>query len=121
MRDLPEPDEAMPEIVFVGRSNVGKSSLVNFLVNRKALASVDPTPGHTTQFHFFGVNRGRADLPSFYLVDVPGLGYAEASEGAQDSWRSLLERYLTVQLRVLLFIPLFVVILTPSYAITTSP
>ena len=49
MRDLPEPDAAMPEIVFVGRSNVGKSSLVNFLVNRKALASVDPTPGHTTQ------------------------------------------------------------------------
>ncbi len=87
MKDLPDPDPTMPEIVFVGRSNVGKSSLVNFLVNRKALASVDPTPGHTTQFHFFGVNRDRTDLPSFYLVDVPGLGYAEADEGRQDSWR----------------------------------
>lgn len=97
MKDLPDPDLRMPEIVFVGRSNVGKSSLVNFLVNRKALASVDPTPGHTTQFHFFGVNRDRDDLPSFYLVDVPGLGYAEADEGRQDSWRSLLERYLTVR------------------------
>ena len=83
MKDLPDPDLSMPEIVFVGRSNVGKSSLVNFLVNRKALASVDPTPGHTTQFHFFGVNRDRTDLPSFYLVDVPGLGYAEADEGRQ--------------------------------------
>jgi len=97
MKDLPDPDTSMPEIVFAGRSNVGKSSLVNCLVNRKALASTSSTPGHTTQFHFFSVNKDRQDLPPFYLVDVPGLGYAEASEGIQDSWRSLLERYLTVR------------------------
>jgi GTP-binding protein len=97
MRDLPDPDRAMPEVVFVGRSNVGKSSLVNFLVNRKALASTSATPGHTKHFHFFAVNRGRADLNAFMLVDVPGLGYAEADEGTQDSWRGLLERYLSVR------------------------
>lgn len=97
MKDLPKPSPDLPEVVFAGRSNVGKSSLVNFMVNRKALASTSATPGHTTQFHFFAVNSGRTDLPSFRLVDVPGLGYAEADEGQQDSWRSLLERYLTVR------------------------
>ena len=97
MKDLPKPAVDLPEVVFAGRSNVGKSSLVNFMVNRKALASTSATPGHTTQFHFFAVNAGREDLPSFRLVDVPGLGYAEADEGQQDSWRSLLERYLTVR------------------------
>lgn len=97
MKDLPKPVDDLPEIVFAGRSNVGKSSLVNFLVNRKALASTSATPGHTTQFHFFAVNQGRKDLPKFRVVDVPGLGYAEATEGTQDSWRSLLERFMTVR------------------------
>lgn len=97
MRDLPSIDMKRPEIVFAGRSNVGKSSLVNFLVNRKTLASTSPTPGHTTQFHFFSVNQDRKDLPSFRLVDVPGLGYAEAEGSTQDSWRSLLERYVSVR------------------------
>ena len=76
---------------------MGKSSLVNFLVNRKAMASVSATPGHTTQFHFFGVNSGRADLPSFRFVDVPGLGYAEAEDNTVVSWKSLLQRYLAVR------------------------
>jgi GTP-binding protein len=97
MKDLPSPDVSLPEVVFTGRSNVGKSSLVNMLCNRKALASTSATPGHTSQFHFFLVNEGVPSLPSFYLVDVPGLGYAEADEGRQTSWRSLLERYLMVR------------------------
>ena len=99
MKDLPPPSEKTPEVLLVGRSNVGKSTLVNFLVNRKALASVSATPGHTTQFHFFAVNKNRADLPSFRLVDVPGLGYAEGAdiENTLVSWRGLLERYLTVR------------------------
>ena len=97
MKDLPQPVDTMPEVLLMGRSNVGKSSLVNFLVNRKALASVSATPGHTTQFHFFAVNSGRADLPSFRFVDVPGLGYAEAEDNTLVSWRSLLARYLTVR------------------------
>ena len=66
-------------------------------MNRKALASVSATPGHTTQFHFFAVNSGRTDLPSFRFVDVPGLGYAEAEDNTLTSWRSLLLRYLTVR------------------------
>ena len=97
MRDLPAGNASVAEVVFVGRSNVGKSSLVNFLVNRKALASTSATPGHTKSFHFFAVNEGRADLPGLTLVDVPGLGFAEADEGTQDSWRSLLERYASVR------------------------
>jgi len=75
----------------VGRSNVGKSSLVNFLLNRKALASTSATPGHTKQFHLFAVNEKQGGLgvceqeqpPSFRLVDVPGIGYAEAAEQKQ--------------------------------------
>lgn len=98
MADLPSPSQSMPEVVFVGRSNVGKSSLVNYMVNRRALASISATPGHTKHFHFFAVNKGRSDnVPSFYLVDVPGLGYAEAEIEMQDSWRNLLERYMSVR------------------------
>lgn len=97
MKDLPTTKSDMPEVLLVGRSNVGKSTLVNFLVNRKALASVSATPGHTTQFHFYGVNINRKDLPSFRFVDVPGLGYAEAEENTLVSWKSLLERYITIR------------------------
>ena len=103
MSSLPNPDMGMPEVMFLGRSNVGKSSLVNMLCNRKALASTSATPGsmiiiafiaivviitifsiiagHTKHFHFFGVNLARDDIQPFYLVDVPGLGYAEVDEG----------------------------------------
>ena len=98
MKDLPSNDDKIPEIVFAGRSNVGKSSLVNFLVNRKALAPTSAKPGETTCFNFYLVNEKRADVPPFYLVDVPGLGYAEVTkDGDIDSWRGLLERYLTVR------------------------
>ena len=86
MTELPTISNA-PEILFAGRSNVGKSSLVNFLVNRKALASTSATPGHTKQFHFFHINKDYENVPSFYFVDVPGLGYAEAEDGQKDSWR----------------------------------
>jgi len=97
MTDLPSPDMNTPEILFAGRSNVGKSSLVNLLCNRKALASTSATPGHTQAFHFFSVNKDRRDVPSFHIVDVPGMGYAETANNTQVSWRSLLERYLTVR------------------------
>eukprot|EP01041_Mallomonas_annulata_P004276 gene4276-8511_t len=84
-------------ILFAGRSNVGKSSLVNLICNRKTLASTSATPGHTKAFHFFCVNKDRVDVPSFHIVDVPGMGYAEAANNTQDSWRSLLERYVTIR------------------------
>jgi GTP-binding protein len=94
MRDLPSIDA--PEVVFVGRSNVGKSSLVKFLLNRKALASTSAVPGHTQHFHFFNINSQRTDLPKFTFVDVPGLGYAETVDGNQQvSWKSLIQRYLS--------------------------
>ena len=63
----------------------------------QALASTSATPGHTSRFHFFSVNAARGDLPAFRLVDVPGLGFAQAAAGAQDSWRALLERYAGVR------------------------
>jgi GTP-binding protein len=89
------PDASLPEVAFSGRSNVGKSSLINRLVRRKALARVSNTPGRTREIHFFAVN----DL--FTLVDLPGYGYARISKARQAEWRPLIEGYLrsSAQLR----------------------
>ncbi len=79
MKGLPRPGlvTPLPEIVFVGRSNVGKSSLVNMLLGRKSLAPTSDRPGYTQQFNYYGVNLGRdEDDKGFYFVDVPGLGFA---------------------------------------------
>ncbi len=78
----------MPEVAFSGRSNVGKSSLINALVRRKALARVSKTPGRTREIHFFGIN------DAFTLVDLPGYGYAKISKERQAEWRPLIEGYL---------------------------
>jgi len=82
----PEPN--LPEVAFSGRSNVGKSSLINALVRRKKLARVSNTPGRTREIHFFGIN----DL--FTLVDLPGYGYAKISKTRQAEWRPLIEGFL---------------------------
>jgi GTP-binding protein len=82
------PESNLPEVAFSGRSNVGKSSLINALVRRKALARVSKTPGRTREIHFFGVN----DL--FTLVDLPGYGYAKISKTRQAEWRPLIEGFL---------------------------
>jgi GTP-binding protein len=82
----PPPDR--PEVAFAGRSNVGKSSLINTLVHRKNLAKTSATPGRTQSLNFFFV----ADR--FYLVDLPGYGYAVASREAKKSWQSMIETYL---------------------------
>lgn len=82
------PETTLPEVAFGGRSNVGKSSLINALVRRKALARVSKTPGRTREIHFFGVN----DM--FTLVDLPGYGYAKISKERQAEWRPLIEGYL---------------------------
>ncbi|KAG5175073.1 P-loop containing nucleoside triphosphate hydrolase protein [Tribonema minus] len=95
MKTLPPPGP--PEILFVGRSNVGKSSLVNMLVNRKAIAPTSSKPGFTTELNFYSVNAGRKRGLRCRLVDVPGLGFAEADAGRVDSWRSTLQRYLAVR------------------------
>jgi GTP-binding protein len=83
-----KPVSELPEIAFSGRSNVGKSSLLNKLVQRKALARVSGTPGKTREINFFRVN------DAFHLVDLPGYGYARVSKAARDAWRPLIEGYL---------------------------
>jgi len=82
------PDSSYPEIAFVGRSNVGKSSLLNRLMRRKAFARVSNTPGRTREIHFFNVNN------TFILADLPGYGYARISKDRKAEWRPLIEGYL---------------------------
>ena len=83
-RQLQKSDK--PEVIFSGRSNVGKSSLINKLVNRKALARVSATPGKTATINFF-------DVDKFCLVDLPGYGYAKVSRSENDRWAELMEGY----------------------------
>ncbi len=85
---LPPPD--LPEVAFAGRSNVGKSSLVNALVGQKALANVSQTPGRTQKLNFYGLG----DPPRLRLVDLPGYGYAKVSKRAVDTWTALIEDFL---------------------------
>ena len=82
----PFPDD-LPQVAFVGRSNVGKSSLVNKLLGRKNLAPISSKPGKTKKIHFFKVN----DI--FYLVDLPGYGFAKKTVGMKDLWKETIEGY----------------------------
>ncbi|AKN32681.1 GTP-binding protein [Clostridium carboxidivorans P7] len=83
------PQDNRVEIAFVGRSNVGKSSLINTLVNRRKLVKVSGTPGKTRLVNFFLINN------EFYFVDLPGYGYAKVSKSEKESWGKVIERYLT--------------------------
>ncbi len=94
------PEEPLPEIVFVGRSNVGKSSLINSLTRRKALARTSGTPGKTQTINFFRVELKSANpLPltpvPFYLVDLPGYGYAKTSKTNRALWAKFIDEYLS--------------------------
>jgi GTP-binding protein len=82
------PPPTLPEIAFAGRSNVGKSSLINALLNRKALARVSHTPGRTQQLNFFLIGK------KFYIVDMPGYGYAAVSKAKIKIWSRLIQDYL---------------------------
>lgn len=84
------PDLTLPEVAFSGRSNVGKSSLLNALVRRKALARVSKTPGKTREINFFRVNH------QFVLADLPGYGYARVAKSTRVAWRPLIEGYLRI-------------------------
>ena len=89
------PRERLPEVAFVGRSNVGKSSAINSLLNRKAIAKVSTTPGKTQTLNFFRVLTGDKVLPAIFFVDLPGYGYAKAARSVREQWGPMIERYLT--------------------------
>lgn len=82
------PEHTMPEVAFSGKSNVGKSSLINGLLNRKSLARTSSQPGKTQTINFYNVNH------EVYLVDLPGYGYARANQETKAKWGRMIERYL---------------------------
>lgn len=82
------PDTELTEVAFAGKSNVGKSSLINALMNRKSLARTSATPGKTQTINFYNINK------EMYLVDLPGYGYARVSVKEKEQWGKLIERYL---------------------------
>ena len=82
------PENAWPEIAFAGKSNVGKSSLINAMMNRKSLARTSAQPGKTQTINFYNINN------CMYLVDLPGYGYAKVSQKEKEKWGKLIERYL---------------------------
>ena len=82
------PDNDRPEVAFAGKSNVGKSSMINALMNRKSYARISATPGKTQTINFYNINE------ALYLVDLPGYGYARVSEKEKEQWGRMIERYL---------------------------
>ncbi len=82
------PDTGRPEVAFAGKSNVGKSSLINGLMNRKALARTSAQPGKTQTINFYNINE------AMYLVDLPGYGYAKVSAAEKEKWGKMIEGYL---------------------------
>lgn len=82
------PENELPEVAFAGKSNVGKSSLINGLLNRKALARTSSQPGKTQTINFYNINQ------EIYFVDLPGYGYAKVSEETKAKWGKMIERYL---------------------------
>lgn len=82
------PDNMLPEIAFAGKSNVGKSSLINGLLNRKSLARTSASPGKTQTINFYNINQ------ALYFVDLPGYGYAKVSQEIRNKWGKMIERYL---------------------------
>ncbi|MCI5918771.1 MAG: ribosome biogenesis GTP-binding protein YihA/YsxC [Roseburia sp.] len=82
------PDNTLPEVAFAGKSNVGKSSMINALLNRKSLARTSSQPGKTQTINFYNIN------DAMYLVDLPGYGYANASVEVKAKWGKMIEKYL---------------------------
>ncbi len=85
------PGDDLPEIAFVGRSNVGKSSFINSMISRKKLARTSSKPGKTRTINFYIINE------NFRLVDLPGYGYAKVSKTEQEKWRKIIEEYLSTR------------------------
>ncbi len=102
------PDTGLPEIAFSGRSNVGKSSLANRLINRKNLVKTSSKPGKTRLLNYFLINE------LFYFVDLPGYGYAKVSKSERENWRQLIESYLEEREMLHLVVQLVDARLTPQ-------
>lgn len=92
------PDTGRPEVAFAGKSNVGKSSLINGLMNRKALARTSAQPGKTQTINFYNINE------AMYLVDLPGYGYAKVSQNEKQRWAKLMQGYFDAERNVALVI-----------------
>lgn len=97
-RDFPRAE--IPEIVFAGRSNVGKSSLINRLTGKRNLARTSSTPGKTQSINFYRIEN------AFFFVDLPGYGYAKAGKAAMSQWKRLIERYFNVRDSIVLTVQL---------------
>lgn len=82
------PKNELPEIAFAGKSNVGKSSMLNALINRKSLARTSATPGKTQTINYYNVNK------ELYFVDLPGYGYAKVAQSVKEKWGKMIEKYL---------------------------
>lgn len=94
------PDDNLPEIVLLGRSNVGKSSFINTLINRKGLARTSSQPGKTQTMNFYRIN------DQFYFVDMPGYGYAKVSKKEREKWGMMIEEYLRTRENTVLILQL---------------
>jgi len=102
------PDNDIPEITFVGRSNVGKSSLINALLNRKNLAKVASKPGRTREINFFNVD------DTVYFVDLPGYGYAKVSKEVKYAWSESIETYLNTSKKLKMIVMVVDIRHTPT-------
>lgn len=102
------PKHDLPEVALLGRSNVGKSSIINTLVNQKNLARKSATPGKTREINFYSVN------DQLYLVDLPGYGYAKVSKAAKTAWDEMINTYLNTRQQLRLFIMLVDIRHAPS-------
>ena len=89
------PKERLPEVALLGRSNVGKSSALNTLLHRKGLAKVGKVPGKTQMVNFFRVSLADSQADQFYVVDLPGYGYAKVPQSVRMGWGPMVETYLT--------------------------
>lgn len=108
VKKIQYPEENLPEIAFAGRSNVGKSSLINLLLNRKNLARVSGSPGKTRTINFYQIN------DQFRLVDLPGYGYAKVSKSVTENWGEMIEGYLASRKKLLKVILLVDIRHTPT-------